>query len=290
MDWQEWQLKSSTSISDLASKLLNSKPAYSTRVNSSCEWKYCFFIERAADSQYDLLVQTGDDCTEAILCCAGSGVGFHGLRQRPWVALPGNLHVSALFRPNRKLPNGGICFTALAVVTVLETIDSMGITDASVKWVNDILIDEAKVGGVLVHMKTQGEKVTSALVGIGLNVEVIPEIVPTMFVPKTGALREYAPDPTNCTQGRVFRKLYSTLSESYKKCIAGEISKILKTYRERSIVMGRNVTVYEDDESDRSRVLVSGRVNAIGENLELWLEGSDIPAWKGRLVLQEPEE
>jgi BirA family biotin operon repressor/biotin-[acetyl-CoA-carboxylase] ligase len=174
----------------------------------------------------------------------------------------------------------------LGVVTVLQVLDSLGITRAQVKWVNDILIEKAKVGGVLVHIKTQGENVTSALVGIGLNVENTPRVEPTPFVPEVAALKSFVKDPLLCTHGQVFRKLAANLANNYDRFIKGKFSELLAIYRQRSIVLGRTVTVYEDTDADVLRKIAKGKVTAIGDNLELRLEGVRTSVWRGRLVLE----
>ncbi|OLD55119.1 biotin--[acetyl-CoA-carboxylase] ligase [archaeon 13_1_40CM_2_52_13] len=38
------------------------------------------------------------------------------------------------------------------------------------KWPNDLVLGNAKLGGILVESKTQGERVSFAILGIGLNV------------------------------------------------------------------------------------------------------------------------
>jgi biotin-(acetyl-CoA carboxylase) ligase len=146
------------------------------------------------------------------------------------------------------------------------------------------LINEAKVGGVLVRIQTQGEKVTSALVGIGLNVETKPEVPPTPFVPRTEALSYTVSDPAKCTQGTVFRRLTSKLAENYRKLLNGQFWDLLAIYRQRSIVVGKEVTLYEDREDDSLEEIARGRVASIGENLELKMEGMEKPVWKGRLA------
>jgi biotin-[acetyl-CoA-carboxylase] ligase BirA-like protein len=273
-------------IADLAGRLLRTSPVYSTELELPGPWTHSFFLEKAPESQFDWLAKMADELPHAVLCCAGSGDGFHGLRRRPWQAMPGNIHLSALFQPNQKMANSGIAFTVLAVATVLQTIDSLGIQGAMVKWVNDVLIDESKVAGVLVHMRTQGEEVTSALVGIGLNVETRPRIPPTPFVPRADALKSFGFEPAKCTHGLVFRRLTSLLAENYEKLLSGSFPQLLEFYRRRSIVIGRMVTVFEDLAENRLRKIVRGKVTSIGKDLELNLEGIDKPVWQGRLVLE----
>jgi len=286
---QESGLYLASPLTNLARRLFHGGPSYSAEVCPEQFWTYSFLVKTAVRSQFDLLIETLDsnqELPEGILCCAGSGEGFHGQRKRPWVALPGNVHLSAFFRPNRKLANCGIGFTVLGVVTVLQVLDSLGITRAQVKWVNDILIEKAKVGGVLVHIKTQGEKVTSALLGIGLNVENTPRVEPTPFVPKVAALKSFVKDPLLCTHGRIFRRLAVNLADNYDRFIKGNFSELLAIYRQRSIVLGRTVTIYEDTDADVLRKIAKGKVTAIGDNLELRLEGVRTSVWRGRLVLE----
>lgn len=276
-------------LSSLTEKLLHSGQVYSGESHLAQFWKYAFLVRRARESQFDLLAETSDtnqDLPNGILCCAGSGEGFHGQHDRPWVTLPGNVHISALFLPHQRLANCGIAFTVVAVVTVLQVLDSMGLSRAKVKWVNDILVDEAKVGGVLIHIKTQGEKVISALVGIGLNVEKIPHVEPTPFVPEVAALRYLVEDPEFCTQARVFRRLAAELAKNYDRLLDGNLPELMEIYRRRSIVIGRTVTVFEDSDVKGLTKIASGRVKSIGDNLELKLEGERTPIWRGRLVLE----
>jgi len=273
-------------IPGVAERLIQSGALYSADSQSAQFWTHSYLVENAKESQLDLLaeiLEENPEVPDGILCCAGSGDGFHGHQNRPWVALPGNVHLTALFRPNLELANCGIGFTVVAVVTVLQVIESMSIAGAKVKWVNDILLSGAKACGVLVHVKTQGEKVTAALVGIGLNVERVPSVKPDLFVPEVTALKHFAADPSQCTQGRVFRMLAAQLAANYNRYLTGHLSEFLDFYTKRSIVIGKMVTIY--DETDPSKKVVSGRVSSIGTNLELNLEGKGSPVWRGRLAL-----
>ena len=74
-----------------------------------------------------------------------------------------------------------------------------------------------------------------------------------------------------------------------QECLDGKCAEILGVYRKRSAVIGKKVTVYADDRRSSSKI-VTGLVSSIGENLELRLEGNGPPVWKGRLVLNNPDE
>jgi len=127
-----------------------------------------------------------------IASVALSGRGFHGQRGRPWLSPSGNLHLCAVLpgpgltaREARSLP-------MLPAVALVDAVRDMtgGALRPGIKWVNDVLLDGRKIGGVLTATQTQGDRVSSVLLGIGLNVETAPAVPPTPFVPSVGCLAD----------------------------------------------------------------------------------------------------
>jgi len=290
-----WKTASPASINKKVEKLFAN--LYHTDSIAACTidwnqvWKYLFIVKSAPDSQYDTLirlVQTEKQLPDGILCLAGSGSKLHGFKNRPWVSLPGNIHLSAFLTPKQKVDHFGVGFTILSAVSVIEAIDFIeGLEKkACVKWVNDILIENAKVSGVLAHTQSQGEIVTGAVLGIGLNVESTPHVERDPFVPGVASLRNFVDSPDKCNQRLIFNRLARCLGRNYRLLLSGQYHRLLDFYRQRSLVMGREVNVYPDAEDDTSEELVSGKVISIGENLELYLEGVENPVFKGRLALK----
>lgn len=254
-------------------------------------WKYLFIVKSAPESQYDTLIrlaQTEKQLPDSILCLAGSGSKLRGFKNRAWVGLEGNIHLSAFLAPGQKVDHFGVGFTILSAVSVIEAIDFIESLEkkACVKWVNDILIENSKVSGVLAHTQSQGEIVTGAVLGIGLNVESTPHVERDPFVPGLASLRDFVPSPNKCNQRLVFNKLALCLDRNYRLLLSGQYHRLLDFYRQRSLVIGREVNVYSDEGGETSEELVSGRVISIGENLELYIEGVKTPVSKGRLVLK----
>jgi biotin-(acetyl-CoA carboxylase) ligase len=254
-------------------------------------WNYLFIVKSAPESQYDTLIrlaQAEKRLPGSILCLAGSGSKLHGFKKRPWVSLAGNIHLSAFLAPGQKVDHFGVGFTILSAVSVVETVDSLeGLKGlASIKWVNDILIENTKVSGVLAHTQSQGEIVTGAVLGIGVNVESTPHVERDHFVPGVASLRDFLPDSNKCNQRLIFNKLAPCLDRNYRLLLSGEYHRLLDFYRQRSLVIGREVNVYPDAGGDTSKELASGRVVSIGENLELYLDSVKAPVSRGRLVVK----
>ncbi len=101
-----------------------------------------------------------------------------GRRGRAWMSEPGNLFVSLLLKPDCALNEAAqLSFvTALAVSDVLHR---AGAGDrAALKWPNDVLVDGAKICGILLEATSTGARIEAIVVGIGLNLVSHPDDTP----------------------------------------------------------------------------------------------------------------
>jgi BirA family transcriptional regulator, biotin operon repressor / biotin---[acetyl-CoA-carboxylase] ligase len=254
-------------------------------------WHHILAVEHADGSQYDRLIELvrSRPVADRIACLARAGSGFHGFRGRAWNASAGNIHLTVHLTPQRSVAHFATVFTALAAVCVADAIDTIpGLAGhATIKWVNDVLVDGAKVAGVLAYTQTRSDVVTSVILGIGVNVETTPDVQRSGFVPAAGSLRELAPDPATVAGAPVLAALLHALHTRYEQVLEDGPAGIMEQYRARSAVLGQEVAVCEEGE-DPDRVIAEGRVEAIGDGLELYLEGRAEPVTRGRLILGGP--
>jgi BirA family biotin operon repressor/biotin-[acetyl-CoA-carboxylase] ligase len=282
-------------VQPLVDHLYEGKSYYTTFLETESNWRHLFLVEFSRRSQYDLLIDLTRGSArppDAVLCLTGASDKLHGFKNRAWTASLGNIHLSVHLTPDQAVEHFGVGFTILAAVSVVDAIDSLpGLAGrAGIKWVNDILIEGAKVCGVLAYTQSMKDIVSSAVLGIGLNVEATPEVEPTPQVPRVAALREFTPDPSTCTQSTVLEKLIHALDRNYRAYLDGGYKALLDRYRELSLVIGREATVRSDDASSETEVVASGRVVGLGENLELLMEGIDKPVTRGRLILHREDD
>jgi BirA family biotin operon repressor/biotin-[acetyl-CoA-carboxylase] ligase len=247
--------------------------------------------ERADRSQWDVLgelTRRGVELPDGLLCLAGSGRGFHGQKGRSWAAVAGNIHLVAHMAPGLTTLEAGVGLSVLPAVAVVDAIDATpGLGGrAGIKWVNDILVDGHKVSGVLARTQTQGQRIGSVVLGIGLNVEAAPEVTPDVFTPRVGCLRDLAQPAEAVTPGRVLAGLTAALERRYLELLSGGLTTLVEAYRGRSLVLGGRVRILPDPPESASDRGVAGRVTAIGDELELHLEGVERPVRTGRLVLE----
>jgi BirA family biotin operon repressor/biotin-[acetyl-CoA-carboxylase] ligase len=287
-DWATSPSIPNKAVGRLVERLLGDRTVYASEAPSAASWTHLVAAETAPRSQYDVLVSLGQQGTglpDGVLCLAGTGHGFHGFHARPWSVSAGNIHLSVRVTPPPRAGRPPVCFIALAAVSVVDAIDATpGLErQAGIKWVNDILIEDAKVCGILAHTEGLTRGISAAVMGIGLNVETTPTVPPTPFVPRVGSLREFMPDPAGCSVGRALAALLAALDRNYQRLASGDDAGVLRRYRDRSIVVGREVAVCS--EQSGSNPVARGRVIGLGEHLELLIEGHERPFFSGRLVL-----
>lgn len=259
-------------------------------------WPHLLLSEFAEGSQYDLFIEwlrDGRRLPHGLVAMAGAGSGFHGFKGRDWAAEAGNVHVVIHLAPEQAIERFEIAFTVLATLSAVDAFNQIGPLGgtATIKWVNDILLNGAKAGGVLAFSQTQGQTVSSAVLGIGLNVETAPDVEPTAFVPRVTSLRECVGPEEPDLRGRVFIGLLEALAENYRILVKEGPDPLVRRYREQTGIIGEEVSIFSDHTTDEPRLLASGRVRALGDSLELFLDRRNDPITTGRLVLEEvPDE
>ena len=246
-------------------------------------------VEHAAASQFTALQTALRDAAplpDDLACIALEGNGFRGQRGRAWEALRGNLHVSLLARLDLPAASVQTALTALPAVAAARAIEraSRGRVRPGLKWVNDLLLDEHKVAGVLSATHVQGDRAAYALVGIGINVERAPSLARDPRVPPAGSLRALVGSACPTLEALTV-VLVEELDRAIMQVRSGDGRSLVDAYRRRSLMVGRQVAIWPiSDGDDREAPLLTGRVRALRADLGLELEGHGEPVLAGRLT------
>lgn len=106
----------------------------------------------------------------ASVCLAEMQRGGRGRHGRQWVSpFAANLYLSLLWRSEA----GAAALGGLSLVTgiaLLRTLRAMNINDAGLKWPNDVLVNGAKLAGILIDVAGEASGPCAAVIGIGINV------------------------------------------------------------------------------------------------------------------------
>ncbi len=248
-------------------------------------WRAGYAVNEAPASQYDVLrglAATGDLPPGNLFTLAGAGHGFHGQHGRAWHAHRGNLHLCAVLEADGPAGERLPLLPALAALAALDAVRA-GAGDgraAGIKWVNDVLLGGAKVGGVLTAARTVGGRLERVIMGVGLNVAVAPALAPDGAGLPTARLAAAAGPPPEL--GVVAAALLAAIATRWRALAADGPAPLLADYRAASVVVGRMVTVQPERPADGPPR--QGRVVGIGDDLSLLLDDGGDPVTRGRLV------
>ena len=94
----------------------------------------------------------------------------NGRFSRKWVSPNGGLWFSLVLRPNLP-PTEAPKITQIAAASIYKTLNDLNI-NSTIKWPNDILINDKKLCGILAEMKCDMDQVHYLILGIGINVNI----------------------------------------------------------------------------------------------------------------------
>jgi biotin-[acetyl-CoA-carboxylase] ligase BirA-like protein len=268
-----------------------------SRLGTDRSLTYLVVIDRAEASQFDALLTAVHDkrsLPPGAAVIALEGRSFHGLRGRVWTALRGNVHLSVFYPIEINVSDARGALTMLPAIAVVDAVRALCGEDVvpGIKWVNDILVEGKKVAGVLTNTQLQGSKFCNVVFGIGLNVEVGPEIEPGVFVPAATCLNAFK-GASRVRMIDILWALLDALDGRLSTLLSTGYEPILDAYREYSIVLGREVRIWKESTDDSPGALMSkfpfafGTVDAIEADLGLRIRGRDAVVRSGRLAFED---
>jgi BirA family biotin operon repressor/biotin-[acetyl-CoA-carboxylase] ligase len=91
-----------------------------------------------------------------------------------WISETGkNLIMSVLIRDFAKNSSQIFDINIVVSVSIIQALEEFGIPELSIKWPNDIMSYDKKIGGVLIENSIKSKGSISSIVGLGLNVNQI---------------------------------------------------------------------------------------------------------------------
>jgi len=107
------------------------------------------------------------------LLLAEEQVAGRGRRGRRWLSCVGSALTMSLLRRFRRAPRELAALPLAAGVATVRALRGLGATDAALKWPNDLLVRDAKIGGILIETRAHGGEVITVS-GIGINCRPTP--------------------------------------------------------------------------------------------------------------------
>jgi len=154
-----------------------------------------------------------------------------GTKGRAWYSAPSlGLYVSLILRPSRPdlsllpLAMGLACREAMAETYNLKV---------HLKWPNDLIIDQKKVGGLLIESSFSGSRPLYAILGFGLNLNHETEDFPEELREKAISLRQACGRKIN--REDILNQLWPKIDFWYGMFLAGQDERIIQSFEEHHL-------------------------------------------------------
>lgn len=149
------------------------------------------------------------------------------------------IYMSILINPNCLIEES-LKITILTSVAILSAIKSVCNLDVKLKWVNDIILNDLKVGGILCEsqINLNNNIIDNMIVGIGINVKEFD------FPP---SLKNIATSIENNTNIKISRNELISEIINFFDLYFIDNKNYLNLYKENSYVLGKDITVIQND-------------------------------------------
>ena len=178
---------------------------------------------------------------EGTVIIADSQTEGRGRLGRTWVSPAGkNLYLSIIVRPAIP-PREASILTLMSAVAFTSAIQRLSSVPVSIKWPNDLMVADKKIGGILTEMKADADSINYVVIGMGINLNLDTSDMPD-------SIRESATSvmlQAGSLQSRTEYALEIIKSMDYWYTILRESGKcpIIESWQRLSSTAGRAVTV-----------------------------------------------
>jgi BirA family biotin operon repressor/biotin-[acetyl-CoA-carboxylase] ligase len=166
-----------------------------------------------------------------------------GRRGRSWIAPPGGAICLSLSWTVREVPQDLGALGLVIGVCTLRALREQGVTGAALKWPNDVLIGDKKLGGVLIELRGESAGPACVVIGIGLNVALGAAQLQKIAATGTAATDLVSAGVAAPSRNKVAAALIGAFVKGLKEFERGGLSPFIGEWRTADALNGRPVSV-----------------------------------------------
>lgn len=226
--------------------------------------KTLYFDNLTSTNSHAIHLLSAEKLSEGTIIQAGFQSAGRGQPGNAWESTKDkNLLMSIILYPEEINPDNQFLVSMSVSLGICDYLDQV-LTGVSVKWPNDIYVNDDKIAGTLIESSTMGNKVVYMVAGIGLNVnqEIFRSNAPNPVSMKMLTGKEYPLDDVLAGLCRSIDKWYGILKD-------GNLRKILKEYNSRLYRLNK-WSSYRDNKGG-----FTGRIKSSGVDGRITMEKKD---------------
>lgn len=190
-----------------------------------------------------------------------------------WLSKKGQSLTFSIFKEFKELSAERQFLISMAVsLAILEAINRLNVPNISIKWPNDILSANTKIGGILIENVLEGSFIKYSIIGFGLNVN------ETDFpnLPQASSMKLETGKTFQLEE--VLHRILKAVFKNLKNLSTADFLKIKQMYESELFRKGK-ISIFETLDGLRFNGIIKG-VSEIGE---LILETENVPLQKFQL-------
>lgn len=138
------------------------------------------YVFESLDSTSQFLKLKSSEALMPSVCIAENQTNGYGQRGSKWYSNADSITFSVLLPINESINNlTGI--SQLVALDIKRTLASFTQEQIKLKWPNDLFVNDAKVGGLLIEVVKQSANQTWLVIGVGINIGVFNGKTPTSY-------------------------------------------------------------------------------------------------------------
>lgn len=206
---------------------------------SSRSWLQSLEVLTCTEStNTDLLEHSRSKAIDGWVRTAEVQTGGRGRRGRIWVSpFAKNIAMSIGISIDRPTAEVGSISLAVGALTA-KLLDNLGIKNVKLKWPNDILIDEQKVGGILIEL-ADAQRPATLVIGVGMNVHDAPG------VDVTGSYRatRIVDHVTSCSRNVLAAELINGIHSTIRQFERSGFGAFKEQWEQRDVLKERRIVL-----------------------------------------------
>ncbi len=208
--------------------------------------KEIFFYETVGSTN-TVAAELAEKTREGAVILADYQQKGRGRLGRLWLSPRGiNIYMSIILRPYME-PKDTTLITLMAAVACALALRSVTGISTTIKWPNDLMVSDRKIGGILTEMKTAREKIISVVIGIGINVNGDPDSFPEEIRGIATSVKNETGKPFS--RERIIAEILNEMNRWYPLIKGTSREALLSEWKHLTSTIGKEVMVIVGQET-----------------------------------------
>lgn len=165
------------------------------------------------------------------------GVGRLG---RAWSSPRGGIWISIILKPKIDMDHL-FTLTMAASIAIVRAIKKETGIGSLIKWPNDIYIGDKKVGGLLVEISAEPDKINYCILGIGIDVNVRTDDFPDDIITPITSICAETGDLVN--RASLIARILKEFEQRYKLLEEEEFTSVITEWKSLSLTLDKRIQI-----------------------------------------------